>query len=286
MVGLELRISHAGPSNEVVIVTARGYIDTTTSPDFSLFIEHQLGIGKFRFVMDLGEVDYISSTGWGVFIGNLREIRDHGGDIVLANMVTGVHNIFNLMDLSSIIKDYDSVESALSHFLLDREETGSWRAVERTPPVNKKKPGTRQAHYEKEDRRKDDTKASRGRDGISVHSEKYPSPVSPGKGAPSERISHSRRPSGSAPLRRAQGPEESFFAIARTELGRRILRVIFDYPFYEVKEIGKALKLSEYGWKRASHRAIMNELRQMGLVDKKRRYDYVLHIRASRSERK
>jgi len=117
MVGLDLKISYAGGKQEVVVISARGYIDATTSPEFSKLLEEQLALGKYKYVVNLQGVDFISSTGWGVFIGHLKEIRDNGGDIILTNMVPGVHNIFDLMEFSSIIKDYDSQNKAIAYFL-------------------------------------------------------------------------------------------------------------------------------------------------------------------------
>jgi anti-sigma B factor antagonist len=278
MVGLDLRLSYADPNKEVVIVTARGYIDTTTSPDFSRLIEQQLGLGKYKFVMDLGQVDYISSTGWGVFIGNLREVRDKGGDIVLANMVSGVHNIFTLMDLSSILKDYNSLDGAIAYFIRD---TATRRYADRSPTVDRSQPDESYVDYEKIDRRNDDIEGSREGNGISLYKDKSGSQAGPGKGIPSEKAYRAGKPSRSTSHKWTPSPEETFFALARTDLGRRILRVIFDYPYYEVKEIGKALKLPEYGWRKASQRAIVKELKRMDLMDKEKRYYFVLRIKSS-----
>jgi len=278
MVGLDLRLTYADPNKEVVIVTARGYIDTTTSPDFSKLIEQQLGLGKYKYVMDLGQVDYISSTGWGVFIGNLREVRDKGGDIVLANMVSGVHNIFTLMDLSSILKDYNSLDGAIAHFI---RGTGARRFSDRSPAVDRSQPDEPRARYEKTDRRKDATEVSQEESGISLHKEKSGAPAGSGRGIPSERAYRTGKTSGSTSQKRTPSPADTFFALARTDLGRRILRVVFDYPFYEVKEIAKALKLPEYGWRKASHRAIIQELKKMDLMDKEKRYYFVLRIKSS-----
>jgi anti-sigma B factor antagonist len=137
MVGIKLNTAYAGAQDEVVVITAKGYIDTTTSPQFSRLINELIAYGKYKYVMNLAGIDYVSSTGWGVFIGNLKEIRDHGGDIVLANMVEGVHNIYELMEFSSILRSYRSLESALEYFLrediaqVEMEEEEAFREQER-----------------------------------------------------------------------------------------------------------------------------------------------------------
>ena len=83
---------------------------------FSKRLSELLALGNNKFIINLEGVDYISSTGWGVFIANLREIRYKNGDLVLVNMVPGVHNIYELMEFSSVIKSFTSVEQAKEHF--------------------------------------------------------------------------------------------------------------------------------------------------------------------------
>lgn len=117
MIGIEIDVSYAGTNDEVVIMSARGYIDSTTSPEFSKRLGEQLALKKYKFIINLEGIDYISSTGWGVFVVNLQEMRDNYGDLVLANMVPGVHNIYELMEFSSIIKSFKSLNEAKAFFI-------------------------------------------------------------------------------------------------------------------------------------------------------------------------
>ena len=71
---------------------------------------------KYKIIVDLAGVDYISSAGWGIFISNIREIKAHEGDIKLARMIPSVYEIFELLEFDSILKAYDNIEKAKADF--------------------------------------------------------------------------------------------------------------------------------------------------------------------------
>jgi anti-sigma B factor antagonist len=61
-------------------------------------------------------VDYISSAGWGIFIGEIKEIRNHGGDLKLAGMVPDVYEVFQLLEFQSILDAFPTTEEAVRAF--------------------------------------------------------------------------------------------------------------------------------------------------------------------------
>lgn len=103
-------------SAEVSEVRVDGVIDTLTASELEEVFETLLKRGRYRIVVDLAGVDYISSAGWGIFISNIRDVRAHGGDIKLANMVSNVYEIYDLLEFDNVLKAYDSVEAARADF--------------------------------------------------------------------------------------------------------------------------------------------------------------------------
>jgi len=79
-----------------------------------------------------------------------------------------------------------------------------------------------------------------------------------------------------APQAQPAQPEEDVYALATTELGKRILNVIVDNPYFEVKEIIKALRLPQYGGARASGGAVKRALKGMDLLDRQKRFELAL----------
>lgn len=116
MEGIQVSTEIAGSRNHISIIKVGGYIDTTTSSELERALDSLLKQGRFYIVVDLGNVDYISSAGWGIFISEIKSIRENGGDLKLVRMVPDVYEIFELLEFHHILDVYDSVEEATNKF--------------------------------------------------------------------------------------------------------------------------------------------------------------------------
>lgn len=103
-------------SADISEVRVDGVIDTLTASELEEVFETLLKRDRYRIIVDLAGVDYISSAGWGIFISNIRDVRANGGDIKLANMVSNVYEIYDLLEFDNVLKAYDSVEAARADF--------------------------------------------------------------------------------------------------------------------------------------------------------------------------
>ncbi len=116
MEGIQVSAEVAGSRNHISIIKVGGYIDTTTSSELERSLDSLLKQGRFFIVVDLGNVDYISSAGWGIFISEIKSIRENGGDLKLVRMVPDVYEIFELLEFHHILDVYDSVDEAVNKF--------------------------------------------------------------------------------------------------------------------------------------------------------------------------
>lgn len=97
-------------------VRVDGVIDTITAVELEEIIDTLIKRERYRVVVDLAGVDYISSAGWGIFISHIRNVRDQGGDIKLANMIPNVYEIYDLLEFDNVLKAYSSVDEARNDF--------------------------------------------------------------------------------------------------------------------------------------------------------------------------
>ena len=102
MEGIQVSVEKAGTQSEISIIRVGGYIDTTTSAELERALDSLLKAGVFRIIIDLGNVDYISSAGWGIFISEIKGIRERGGDLKLAKMIPDVYEVFELLEKAMI----------------------------------------------------------------------------------------------------------------------------------------------------------------------------------------
>lgn len=240
MIGIEIEVSYEGVNKEVTIISAKGYIDNTTAPDIDRVIDEQLASGLFKIIVNLEGVNYISSAGWGVFVSDLSEIRENKGDIVLVNMSPNVHNVFELMEFSSILKSFDSMDRAVAYFL-----GANVRQIQ-------SEPARPQMSVENKTQSVIDISAS--------HRQEYKVPESPA-------------------LQEVKPRSSEILTLTHSDLGRKILKVIIDYPYFNIKEITRALRLPQYGGKKVRKLAVKRELKFMDLKDQKKRFEFAMRNR-------
>jgi anti-sigma B factor antagonist len=121
----------------IAVVRVDGVVDTMTAGELENVMNSLIDQKRFNIVVDLGGVDYISSAGWGIFISNIREIRQNRGDIKLAQMIPSVYEIFELLEFDSILSAFDSVEKARLDFrgaTSAQPQAGDSIAVLQAPP--------------------------------------------------------------------------------------------------------------------------------------------------------
>ena len=277
MPGIKVDITHEGDNSEVVIISVHGYIDSTTTPELSMIIDHQIADGNYMFIVNLKGVDYISSIGWGVFISNLKELREYGGDMILINMSPNVHNIFDLMELSSIIKSFDELNKAVELFLGVRKQTA---LKQKTAGAETSGSGSTTASASATSAKRVQPVQQTPR---AAAPKQAPKPTPKSKPKPA-RIPVNRFGKRPAPIELVS---ESTVSLDRDDayytqerlLEKHIVRVILDKPFLSAGKITKALRLPRYGSVKKNKRKIKQELIKLGLENREDRYEFALRNR-------
>jgi len=100
----------------VVLLSLKGTVETTNASTLEDAIERVINDDCFRIIVDLSEVTYISSAGWGIFISEIKRVRRETGDIKLASMRAEVWEVFELLEFNNILKPYSTIEEGLKDF--------------------------------------------------------------------------------------------------------------------------------------------------------------------------
>lgn len=116
MEGIQVSTEVAGSQGQISIIKVGGYIDTTTSSEVERALNSLLKQGRYKIIIDLGNVDYISSAGWGIFISEIKSIRENNGDLKLVSMIPDVYEIFELLEFHHILDVYDTNQEAIHKF--------------------------------------------------------------------------------------------------------------------------------------------------------------------------
>ncbi len=110
---ISVGISENERNKGITLIKVQGVIDTVTASEFEERFRSVLNDKKFKLVIDLTDVEYISSAGWGIFISEIKKIRGQNGDLVLAGMSPDVTDIYKLLEFNTFLRSFPDVESAL-----------------------------------------------------------------------------------------------------------------------------------------------------------------------------
>jgi anti-sigma B factor antagonist len=98
------------------ILSVTGSVDALTAGDLTNVMLDNLKGKHNNLVVDLGGVEFMSSAGLRAIMIGLKESRQHGGDLRLADAQPGVEKILKMSGFTNILKTFPSVEEAISSF--------------------------------------------------------------------------------------------------------------------------------------------------------------------------
>jgi len=98
---------------DAVVLALSGKLDATTAKTFEDKILGVINSGAQRLVVDLAQLEYVSSSGLRVFLLAAKRLRVTDGKIVLCGLQDHVRQVFDLAGFSSIISIYGSRDDAI-----------------------------------------------------------------------------------------------------------------------------------------------------------------------------
>ncbi len=100
----------------VSLVTVSGRVDSATAPDFEKTLQSLIRANRCQIVVDLKDVEYMSSAGLRGLVSGLKGAKAGGGDVRLAQPSQRVREVLELAGLDAIFTSYDDVTEAVGSF--------------------------------------------------------------------------------------------------------------------------------------------------------------------------
>ena len=99
-------VMEAQPLGEggIVALTLRGYLDAHTVGEFETFMDRSVEQGGRRYLMDISDLNYISSAGIGAIMGLTQRLRRSDGEIVLLRPSEKVFKILDKLGFTKIFR--------------------------------------------------------------------------------------------------------------------------------------------------------------------------------------
>ena len=99
------------------LVTVSGRIDSYSAPQLAEVLDGLLDKGRYKIVLDMSGVEFMSSAGLRVLISTQKSCKKHkNGELVLAAVPERIQNAFDLAGFTPLFSMYDDTMDAVGHF--------------------------------------------------------------------------------------------------------------------------------------------------------------------------
>lgn len=100
----------------VELVTVSGRIDSSNASQLDEALKGLMSNGRYKLVIELSGVNYMSSAALRVLVSAVRECKSHRGNVKLANVSDRVNEVLKLAGLDAIFEVFDNQTAAVGSF--------------------------------------------------------------------------------------------------------------------------------------------------------------------------
>jgi anti-sigma B factor antagonist len=102
--------------DSVRVVTVEGRIDANTAAEFGKAISALIESGDAKLVLDLEDLEYISSAGLREFLKAAKTLKAKSGKFAVCGLRDYVREVFDMSGFDTIIPIHGCVEDAIEVF--------------------------------------------------------------------------------------------------------------------------------------------------------------------------
>lgn len=107
-----MRIVSNNLENGELLVKIEGEVDVYTSIDLKKELTKLVESDQKNIIIDLENVNYMDSSGLGVLVALLKELKKIGGELKLISLPVSVKKIFDLTRLTKFFNIYNNLDEA------------------------------------------------------------------------------------------------------------------------------------------------------------------------------
>ncbi len=260
-------------SGDVIVVELDGHIDQSNSHQLQKMFDNILQSGCYKVIVDFNRLVYMSSSGWGVFVGEIKRFRDLDGDIKLTNMNPEIYDVYQMLEFYHIFDDYNSIEDASASFRKNGEEldlvAGTSRNEDNEAAQEPAAPEAAAEELTVID--EPEQPAAAPAEIIETHNQEDEGAADENiiEFSPQENIPETTEETKFIPL---TTPYE--VKLASLPIGEKIKRIIAENPFVSPRKMRKILKHEKFGYTKIGFFQLRKLLRELDLNSKQKRYRY------------
>ncbi len=109
-----VQIQEVESRSDIRLINIRGFLDTVVAYHLQEKMELLIKDGVFKYIIDLEELEHISSAGIGIFSAIALELRKHHGQIVFVHIPEQVLHLFEITRLIEFFTVKEAVSEAVT----------------------------------------------------------------------------------------------------------------------------------------------------------------------------
>ncbi|MEO5886513.1 MAG: STAS domain-containing protein [Anaerolineales bacterium] len=99
------------------MITVKGRVDSATAPQLNHALESAQNGGKYKLVLDMSGLEYMSSAGFRALLSAQRNSKRYNrGEVVLASVPARIREALELAGFTELFKTFDDPLLAVGHF--------------------------------------------------------------------------------------------------------------------------------------------------------------------------
>jgi len=100
--------------NGTEVLDLVGEIDVYTAPQFKEAVNIILDSGQKHLIVNMAEVTYMDSSGFGALLSATKRLRPQGGTVNLVQCNSAINRILHITRLNTVFATYASVDEAVA----------------------------------------------------------------------------------------------------------------------------------------------------------------------------
>ncbi len=96
------------------IISVRGEMDVYNSFEFKKLMDEHTASGTKKFILILGALNYIDSSGLGALINQQMKLQKSGGELYLVSLSDQIRSVLELTKMQSFFRVFSTEAEALS----------------------------------------------------------------------------------------------------------------------------------------------------------------------------
>lgn len=99
------------------LFTIKGRVDSVTAPQLAQALETANENGKYKLVVDMAGLEYMSSAGFRALLAAQRNSKKYNrGEVVLVKVPDRIREALELAGFTELFKTFDDTLTAVGHF--------------------------------------------------------------------------------------------------------------------------------------------------------------------------